>query len=259
MVAWRQLPPQIGMGRNGPDGNGTVMMATTQTDQVFELLRAEILSCRLAPSAKIRINDVAVRYEVSLGAAREALSRLAAAGLVVAEAQRGFTVSPVSRADLIDLTRTRITIETLCLRSAIANATIEWESALVAASHRLQRISETALDDPTRLDDSWASAHTAFHSALVASCDSPWLLRIRDMLFAQSDRYRHLSVPLRRSHRDVNAEHKAILDATIADDADKACALLAEHFNATTQILLDSIPFAEASDAMPRDRLAAGG
>jgi DNA-binding GntR family transcriptional regulator len=235
-------------------------MATTQTDQVFELLRAEILSCRLAPSAKIRINDVAARFDVSLGATREALSRLAANGLVVAEAQKGFTVAPVSRKDLIDLTRTRITIEKLCLASAIAHATIEWESALVAACHRLQRISETELDDPSRLNEGWANAHNAFHTALVAACDSPWLLRIREMLFAQSDRYRHLSVPLRRGHRDVNAEHKAILDATIAGDTDKACALLAEHFSETTRILLESAPFAEPDgETGQSDTLAAHG
>jgi DNA-binding GntR family transcriptional regulator len=235
-------------------------MATTQTDQVFDFLRAEILSCRLAPSAKIRINDVAARDAVSLGAAREALSRLAAAGLVVAEAQKGFTVAPVSRKDLIDLTRTRIAVEKLCLQAAIANATIEWESALVAACHRLQRISETELDDPSRLNEGWASAHQAFHRALVAACDSEWLLRIRDMLFAQSDRYRHLSVPLRRGHRDVNAEHKAILDATIAGNAEQACTLLAEHLSTTTQILLASTPFAESrSGAAAKDAVAAHG
>ncbi|MNW18123.1 hypothetical protein D3C71_2175590 [compost metagenome] len=35
--------------------------------------------------------------------------------------------------------------------------------------------------------------------------------------------------------RDVPAEHRALLDAALARDAEKACALLTEHYETTTQ------------------------
>ncbi len=90
------------------------------TETVYETLRAEILACRLLPGRKLKIRELCGRFGVSLGAVREALSRLTAEGLVVAETQRSFQVAPVSAADLADLTRLRVDIEGLALRWAIA-------------------------------------------------------------------------------------------------------------------------------------------
>ena len=150
--------------------------AATQADQAYEALLAEILDCRLAPGAKITISDVAARLGFSPGAIREALSRLAAEKWTVATAQKGYSVTPVSADELRDLTRTRITIEQLCLRSAIAHGDVEWETSAVAAYHRLHRIPMMVADGVLRVNAAWAVAHTTFHAALVAGCGSPWML-----------------------------------------------------------------------------------
>ena len=126
--------------------------AATQADQAYEALLAEILDCRLAPGAKITISDVAARLAFSPGAIREALSRLAAEKWTVATAQKGYSVTPVSADELRDLTRTRITIEQLCLRSAIADGDVEWETAAVAAYHRLHRIPMMVADSISRVE-----------------------------------------------------------------------------------------------------------
>ncbi len=115
---------------------------TTQAGQVFDHLRGEILSCRIAPGAKIRINEIAARLDVSLGSVREALSRLSAEGMVIAQAQKGYSIAPVSEEEFVDLTNTRISIEQLCLRNAMEHGDVEWETGIVAAFHRLHRIPE---------------------------------------------------------------------------------------------------------------------
>lgn len=212
----------------------------TRADHVYASLRADILACRLAPGRKIRINEVAATLAVSVGAVREALSRLAAEGMAVATAQKGYTVPSVSIEELNDLTKTRIDIEKLCLRSAVDRGDIEWETTVVGAYHRLNRIPERDPEDPSRLNEAWSSAHVVFHTALVAASGSPWLARLRDLLFAQTERYRQLSVPLRRGERDVNAEHKALMEAAIARDADRACLLMEKHLWRTANIILTS-------------------
>ena len=214
----------------------------TQADSVYERLKADILSCRLRPGTKIRINEVARELEVSLGAVREALSRLAAEDMAVATAQKGFSVPDVSIEDLVDLTETRIQIEDLCIRAAIKSGDIEWETGLVAAFHRLQRLPETEIaGDKQILSERWAAAHQQFHEAIVAACKSPSLMKIRSVLYAQTERYRRLSVPMRTRDRDVAAEHKAIFDAVIARNADLSVSLLNRHLRLTTEILVDSI------------------
>src|SRR5271163_3689441 len=220
--------------------------SVTQADAAYAALQAEILSCRLAPGAKITISDVAVRLGFSPGAVREALSRLSAEKWTVAAAQRGYSVAPVSTEELRDLTRTRIAIEQLCLRSAIAHGDVEWESSIVAAYHRLRRIPMVAPDGAARINDAWVAAHTTFHAALAAACDSRWTLNLRAMLYAQSERYRQLSYVLARENRDVDGEHKNILDACLARDADLACRLIDEHLKRTSDILVTSPPLREA-------------
>jgi GntR family transcriptional regulator, carbon starvation induced regulator len=158
----------------------------------------------------------------------------------VATAQKGYSVTRVSVEELRDLTRTRITIEQLCLRCAIAQGDVEWETAAVAAYHRLHRIPMMATEAASRLSPAWAAAHTTFHAALVAGCDSPWMLNLRVMLYAQSERYRHLSFALARENRDVDAEHERILQACLARDADRACVLIESHLVRTSEILLTS-------------------
>lgn len=212
--------------------------APNLTQAAYEAVRADLLACRIHPGSRLKIQELCARFSVGLGAIREALSRLTSEGLVVAEPQRGFRAAPISVADLRDLTMVRIQIEGLCLRRAIAVGTVDWEARLVAAFHRLSRTPERAAADPVRADDDWAAAHAAFHLALVEGGDSPWLLRLHSQLYAQSERYRRLSIPLDTAARDVGAEHQAILEVVLAREADRAVELLTRHLAATTAILL---------------------
>ncbi len=219
------------------------------TQEAYERLRADLLACRLKPGERLRINDLCKRLSVSLGAVREALSRLTSEGLVSAEPQLGFRVAPISTSDLQDLTNVRTEIEGLCLRQAIASGDLAWESRIVAAYHRLSRTPHNAPDDRKRLNDSFASAHAEFHQELVSACTSSWLHRIRHILFAQSARYVALSVPLEREDRDRNQEHRDLMNAVISRDTDRAVQLMTAHLNLTTRILLDALAAPENSEA----------
>ena len=84
----------------------------------------------------------------------------------------------------------------------------------------------------------WVVRHRIFHRTLVGACGSPWLLGFRDVLHEQSERYRRLSI--RRDtakSRDVEAEHAAIVRATLKRDADAAVAALSKHFMTTMRLV----------------------
>jgi DNA-binding GntR family transcriptional regulator len=215
--------------------------SSNMTEGAYLSLRADLLACRILPGSKLKIQDLCAHYSVSLGAIREALSRLSSEGLVVAEPQRGFRAAPISAADLEDLTTARIEIDSICLRRAIADGDVQWEARLVAAAHRLARTPERAAGDPARSSDDWAVAHQAFHLALVDGCGSPWLLHLHSLLYAQSERYRRLSVPFATHRRNVNKEHQAIVNAALARDSELALRLISAHLTTTTRILLKAV------------------
>jgi DNA-binding GntR family transcriptional regulator len=87
--------------------------------------------------------------------------------------------------------------------------------------------------------------HRVFHRTLVNACGSHWLLGFRDVLHEQSERYRRLAI--RRNSektRNVEAEHGAIVQATLKRDADAAVAALSEHFMTTMQLVELATPTA---------------
>ena len=198
------------------------------------------MACRLMPGERLNIARIAEQLGVSLGAVREALSTLQAESLVVAEAQKGYTVSRVSRAELLDITHARVELEKLCLAASIESGDYEWEGDVLAAMHRLDRIEQAALPAGYTADGDWIRAHAHFHSTLVRACHSDWLLRMRWTLFEQSERYRSLAVPLAAPTRHLGDEHQAIVRAVMAKDVARAQELIAEHVWTTAQALLDA-------------------
>jgi DNA-binding GntR family transcriptional regulator len=223
-----------------PDSNHMQAKVTSRTQAAYERIQSDIVAGHLLPGARLKIDDLCKSLGVSLGAVREALSRLTADGLVVSQPQRGFLVSPISASDLKDLTMVRCEIEAMCLRRAIALGDVAWESEVLAGLHRITRTPATDANNPKHYRDDWAEMHDEFHDTLVAPCDSPWLLRIRSQLFLRSTRYRRLSGPFGKRDRDVNAEHTAIVEAVLARDEAAAVARMSEHIQATTDILLAS-------------------
>jgi DNA-binding GntR family transcriptional regulator len=212
----------------------------SQTLDVYHKLRRDIVSCHLTPGQKLNIRTLCESYEVSPGAIRESLSRLAAEDLVVAQAQRGFRVAQVSPDNLVDLMTTRAEIEALCLRRSLSVGGVDWEADVVAAAHRLSRTPRTIAPGNPTISDEWEGAHDAFHLALVAACDSPWLLKIRAQLYTQAERYRRLSLRIAATRRDIAAEHQKLMRAATARDAECTVRLMTRHLDATTRYLLEA-------------------
>jgi DNA-binding GntR family transcriptional regulator len=233
----------------------------TLSGDVHDQIRADILAGRLSPGERLRSAALCERFGVSLSVVREALTRLAEQGIVRSEPQIGFAVVPVSADDLADLTRTRGDIETLALRRAICEGGLEWETSVVAAHYQLANTPVRDADDPARMSETWAAAHSAFHAALVAGCRSPRLMSIRTSLYDAAELYRRWSAPAGRREGDVAREHEAIMRTTLARDVDAACSHLREHIEATARTLIDSgwAPVARATAGVEPALIAAEG
>lgn len=216
----------------------------TRTTTVLDRLRAEIVHGVLPPGTKLRLEHLTSSYGVGRTPLREACCRLASEGLVTQEDQRGFRVTPISREDLVDLTRTRQQIESLALRASISKGDLRWEGEVTAALHRLGRLSpgRSSSGGSAPLDDAWEIEHGLLHAALLGACDSPWLLRFHGILFEQSERYRRLASAYGQPGRDIHGEHEALVRAALDRDAERACALLVEHIARTTDKVLRSHP-----------------
>lgn len=213
-------------------------MSQSRTEHVFEALRHDLLESHIQPGERLKLVELAERFGISQTVVREALTRLSEQGLVQANPKKGFMVMPLSVDDLIDLTRVRIRLETMALRDSIENGDLAWETGVVAAHHVLER-TPFVTAGPAEAT-TWRQCHRAFHQALCAGTGSPRLEDLVTSLRDSADLYRMWSGALGNDKtRDIAHEHKAMMDAALAHDADTAVRLLTEHISRTTQALLE--------------------
>jgi GntR family carbon starvation induced transcriptional regulator len=215
---------------------------TTLASDITEELRRDIISGSLAPGGKIRLRQVAERFGVGMSPVREALNRLSRDRLVDQSDLRGFRVAPISEGELDELMRARCWLNETGLRQSIARGDAAWEEAVVVAFHRLSRVPDRLTPTNTVLNPAWDAAHRVFHRSLLAACGSHWIVDFCDRLFDVADIYRHVSRAARDAHaREPSDEHRAIMEATIARDADKAVDLLNRHFLRTAALYKDAV------------------
>lgn len=228
----------------------------TLVENAYLALRQDIIEGKHAPGTRLRVEHLKDDYGVGAGTLREALSLLVSDALVVSEGQRGFWVAPISHADIEDITRTRLLLETEALCASIKDGNDDWEAGLVAAFHRLTKVEEKLNSTAQRLRE-WEDRNRGFHEALIAACDSRWLRYLIGILYRQSERYRRFALASPNARRDIHAEHTELFEAAMARDTKRATVALEKHIRATLDVIRDT-PEEALQRPTRRSRISAG-
>lgn len=205
----------------------------TLVEHVYRRLKSDIVYGVLKPGTKLRVENLRALHGVSSSTMREALLRLVGAALATAEGQRGFRVAPLSLADFREITDLRKLMETRALREAIARGDAAWEAGILDAFQQLSKVNLRRMRSDEAVHREWQVRNNAFHEALVAASPSRWVQHFRAMLYANAERYRAQHLVHANVRPGVRAEHKGIMDAALARDADLACRLTEEHIERT--------------------------
>ncbi len=210
----------------------------TLASSVYSTLKGDIITGKLKPGHKLRLQVLKEDYSVGNSPLREALNRLSANGLVMREENKGFKVSTASVKELKELVRTRCWLEEIALRESIKNGNDDYDERIVLAVHRLSRAS--IKEDHRYSTPEHQDLHREFHQAILSACDSSLLLRYCSQLQDQSFRYRNLAEVVQYRVRHEDQEHQEIRDAILDRNADKATDLLCSHYQITADIVINS-------------------
>lgn len=205
----------------------------------LDKVRRGILAGTWNPGQRLQPGELAKEFGTSTTVVRESLSLLAGDGLVVARANHGFFVPDLDLQELRNVTELRCQVESFAAQLSVQNATVEWEAALTAAHHRLSRTTRRSAEHPDRITPEWMEAHRSFHQALLEACGSPVITHLAENLADSTELYRRWSAPAPAAYeRDVEAEHRQLLEAALAHDARTLASLLRKHYEATVDVVL---------------------
>ncbi|MGO7633616.1 GntR family transcriptional regulator [Rhizobium leguminosarum] len=199
----------------------------TIAESSYRRIRADIIFGRLAPGQKLKLESLKESYETSISTLREVLNRLSSEGLVLAEGQKGFEVSPVSVSDLKETAALRLLLETHALGQSFVHGDVEWEAPLVSAHYKLARMEQVMASGDTSRAEDWKRYDWEFHQALISACGSKLLMETHSVIFDRYLRYQMVALSYRG---DVAAnEHQQLLDAALRRDAETAKRVLVLH------------------------------
>lgn len=203
----------------------------TGTQRVYEAVRSKILSLALAPGADIDEFGLVQEFDVSRTPVREALIRLSSEGLVLLHPNRGARVAPLGAGEVPEI------LEALELAQRVV---IRWSSKrrnlrdLDAMRQECDAFREAA----ERKDyDAMTDRNMSFHKAISAAAGNRHTAFFHDQLLVLSLRLSRLAFAnapdeggsYREYYEEVDAQHRAMIDAIERQDAETADRLSVAH------------------------------
>jgi DNA-binding GntR family transcriptional regulator len=204
-------------------------MGRTSPARIADLLRAQILAGSLAGGVQLKQEQLAQTFGVSRIPVREALTRLAAEGLVVLEPNKGATVFRPSLAEIVEALDIRLALETRALALALPRMT----PATLARSEQI-----LARYDKATTPAQWTRFNLEFHLSLYEPAGRPRFLSMIETVVTGIDRHVRERISLALGRDDPQADHYAILDACRRGDVEQAVARLHRHIEGTQRALI---------------------
>lgn len=204
-------------------------------EMVYSRLEEEILSGELQCGTALGEIALSKRLGVSRTPVRSAIHRLAEEGLVEVVPNRGATVIGINTADLIDIYRIRKRLEGLASSLAAERITKE-ELDNLAETVELAEfyIKKNDTEHIKELD-------TVFHSIIYKASGSRFLSRTLSELHRKIKSYRKRSLSIPGRLEKSEEEHREILEAIRAGDAEKSDKLTSLHVQRALENMLFAI------------------
>ena len=191
-------------------------------EEVAEQLRQRIFRRELEPGSWIDELKIAEEFGISRTPLREALKVLAAEGLVTMKVRRGAYVTEMSEKDLRDVYHLLSLLESDAAGVVAERATPEQQQTL--------RDLHAELESAAGNREAFFSVNERFHMALLDMADNRWRSQMVADLRKVMKLNRHNSLLKQGRIEDSLSEHRAILDAMLARDAEGTRRAMQAHF-----------------------------
>lgn len=203
----------------------------TTADQVFASLRHAILTGAMEAGSRHSIYRLAEEHGVSRTPVRDAVLRLADAGLVTIERNRGVVVRAVTAHDVREVFELRLLLEVPA--AAQAARTLDEAAAATLRQALAELQAAAAAGEVERFEQSDRALHAAIDGALGNARLVAEVTALRESIQARGAATVHRS----RGLADILAEHVPIVEAVLARDEAGAARAMRAHLVSTARLL----------------------
>jgi DNA-binding GntR family transcriptional regulator len=197
-------------------------------------LQEDIVLGRLAPGARLVEEDLASRFHTKRHVLREAFVELERFGLIERRPNRGATVRQLTLEDVNQIYAVREILE----RAAAAQMPFPLPKPVYRRIEEAQRRHDAAVE----AGDAKAvfRANFAFHDALFAACDNPYLAAAIDDFRRKTHVVWSYAIVKPEYFRNAQREHRAMLKALREGDGKRLVELCAAHLDISRQAYLET-------------------
>lgn len=200
--------------------------ANRLSESAYRRVKADLLTCRLAPGTMVRAPQLAESLAMSRTPVVEALKALCQEGLVVAEPRVGYRVTPVTVRDAEEVFELRLINEVYGAGLAASRAATRDVEILRREHARALAIMGTGPTDDADYLGSLMACNREFHVSVAMMSGNQRLARLVGWLLDQGERVYFLYF---RAHRPFVDGHTPVIEALAARDADAARQAMAAH------------------------------
>ncbi len=206
--------------------------APTLADAVAQAVRDGIAAGELLPERTYSVYQLAELLGVSRSPVREGMLRLAEAGLVVIQRNRGFRVLPPRAHDIEEIIEIRLALEAPAAGKAAVAGTAEQHAAIRAALDTMARAA--AAGDEAAF---WP-ADRSLHDLLLRTAGNTRAAAIVAQLRSTTALLGPPTTAGGRTLHQIHAEHEPVVRAVLARDGPAAQAAMRTHLEETGRLLM---------------------
>ena len=219
--------PALAEPQGATQGTIALLRSHSLTSAVQAEIERLILSGDLAPGANLTEALLAEQLGVSRGPIREAFRILEEAGLVRLEKNRGVFVRSIALQEAMEIYDLRAMVDESAGRALAARITPDQLKQLRTMVEQMERLVKGGHD--TSASDDYHALNLAFHDCIVDFVGNRKLIDLYRRLVKELSLFRRANLADGQQIPVSVQEHRAILKAIAAGDADGAARTLRAH------------------------------
>jgi GntR family transcriptional regulator, rspAB operon transcriptional repressor len=207
----------------------------TISDQIYEIIKKQIIENEISPGSKINVEEVQNKYKISKTPLKDALNKLEYEGLVTVKTRSGTYVSTPTKDEIVQVYDLRLAIEWMAIQLSTPHIP---EEKLLDLKKRVIEAEKQIFEGNYH---PFFDTDVEIHKIIFDYSGNKYIQRVKDMIDTHIHWFRILGATGKQRPYKSSIRHREILDAMLDRDVNLAAELLKTHIKEVKEAVVEDI------------------